>query len=203
MGNRKKKMINAAKIKSGREKRFIIIGSISLFVILLVWGFANAGRFFSQSSVEGRSTEQTELSPRDIRRQPGNDTASGVSNTSGSGGTEEDVVRIKISDLLTKFTYFTYNSDDAVKVKFFGVLDGEGQPHVAFDACDVCYRAKRGYSQQGDRAVCRNCGNRYPIKAIGTENIYGGCWPSFLPVEQRESELIVLTADLDEKSYMF
>ena len=81
--------------------------------------------------------------------------------------------------------------------------DKQGNVHVAFDACDVCYEAKKGYRQNGDVMHCINCGKEFSITSIGVENTVGGCWPSFLPMNSDGNDVVIKIADLESKSYMF
>lgn len=110
---------------------------------------------------------------------------------------------IKTSDLSKKLKYFKTRTTKNAEISFFAALGNDGKPRVAFDACDVCYRSKKGYSQNGDLAVCNNCGNRYPIDSLGTENLYGGCWPSYLHVDIQGNEIIIDRAEIQKKEYMF
>ncbi|MBN2440382.1 MAG: DUF2318 domain-containing protein [Spirochaetales bacterium] len=112
-------------------------------------------------------------------------------------------ITLNKNELTQKGSYFSYTSSKNVEIKYFGLLDKNGQAHVAFDACDVCFRAKKGYAIQGDNAVCRNCGNRYPVSSIGTENQYGGCWPSYLPIEVNGDIINIKIDDLEAHEYMF
>ena len=90
-----------------------------------------------------------------------------------------------------------------VSIRYFAVKDAQGNVHVAFDACDVCYEAKKGYKQDGDVMQCLNCGKTFSITSIGTENTAGGCWPSFLPMNVDGNDVVIKITDLEAKSYMF
>jgi len=114
----------------------------------------------------------------------------------------ETEVRIPISDIITTATFYSYDSN-GVTVRYFAVKDKQGTLHVAFDACDVCYEAKKGYKQVGDVMQCLNCGRQFAITSIGTENTNGGCWPSYLPMKVNGTSVIIKIADLIEKQYMF
>jgi len=114
----------------------------------------------------------------------------------------ETEVRIPISDISTTATFYSYDSN-SVTVRYFAVKDKQGPVHVAFDACDVCYEAKKGYKQNGDLMQCLNCGKTFSITSIGTENTAGGCWPSFLPMNIDGNDVVIKIADLESKSYMF
>jgi len=114
----------------------------------------------------------------------------------------ETEVRIPISDIITTAKFYSYDSN-GVSVRYFAVKDKQGTVHVAFDACDVCYEAKKGYKQNGDVMQCLNCGKTFSITSIGTENTAGGCWPSFLPMNIDGNNVVITIADLEAKSYMF
>lgn len=111
-------------------------------------------------------------------------------------------VGIPLSDISYKPKFYSYDAS-GVKVKYFAVKGSDGDVHVAFDACDVCYREKKGYRQTGEDMQCINCGNRYPINSVGTENIAGGCWPSYLPIKIDNGQIIIEKSDLEQKKWMF
>jgi uncharacterized membrane protein len=90
-----------------------------------------------------------------------------------------------------------------VEIRFFAVRSNDNEIHVAFDACDVCYEEKKGYRQEGIQMTCNNCDKTFPIKAIGSENMKGGCWPSYLPMSIEDDYIIIKISDLEEKKYMF
>ena len=109
---------------------------------------------------------------------------------------------ILISDLSTTAKFYSFESEGAT-IRYFAVKDASGNVHVAFDACDVCYEAKKGYRQNGDVMHCINCGKEFPIASIGTANTAGGCWPSYLPMNIHENTMVITIADLVAKQYMF
>ncbi len=114
----------------------------------------------------------------------------------------DDAIYIPITELSTTASFFEYEGHKAT-IKYFAVLDGEGQVHVAFDACDVCYGAKLGYSQMGSVMVCNNCGNQFAISGIGTENKGGGCWPGFLEATITDTHLVIEPDILEAGSWYF
>ena len=123
-------------------------------------------------------------------------------NSNSAPQQNETEVRIPISDISTTATFYSYDSN-GVTVRYFAVKDTQGTVHVAFDACDVCYEAKKGYKQNGDVMQCLNCGKKFAITSIGTENTAGGCWPSYLPMNIDGNDVVIKIADLEAKSYMF
>jgi len=111
-------------------------------------------------------------------------------------------IKIPLSEIDGTADFYSYDSD-GVEIKYFTVKGSDGEVRVAMDACDVCYHAKKGYTQVGDVMRCINCGLEYSISGIGTENIKGGCWPSFLPKTSNEDYVVIKISDLESKKFMF
>jgi hypothetical protein len=77
-------------------------------------------------------------------------------------------------------------------IEFFVLKSQDGVVRAAFNACDVCYGAKQGYTQDGDHMVCNNCGRRFPADQINV--VHGGCNPSPL-TRVVEGDQLVIPAD--------
>ena len=114
----------------------------------------------------------------------------------------ETEIFIPVSNLSTTAKFYSFESE-GVTIRYFAVKDVSGNVHVAFDACDVCYEAKKGYRQNGDVMHCINCGKEFPITSIGTDNTAGGCWPSYLPMHIDENTVVLKITDLVAKQFMF
>jgi uncharacterized membrane protein len=123
-------------------------------------------------------------------------------NNNPSPQQNETEVRIPLTEITTTASFYSYDSD-GVTIRYFAVKDTQGTVHVAFDACDVCYEAKKGYKQDGAQMQCLNCGQQFAITSIGTENIAGGCWPSFLNRSIDGNDIVIKIADLEAKRFMF
>ena len=65
----------------------------------------------------------------------------------------ETEVLIPLADLTTTAKFYSFESE-GVTIRYFAVKDSVGNIHVAIDACDVCYEAKKGYKQVGDIMHC-------------------------------------------------
>ena len=100
----------------------------------------------------------------------------GITGNAISGNANQEGIQIPLSEITENAKWYEYDSN-GLTIRFFAVKASDGSIKTGFDACDVCYSSKKGYSQDGDYMVCNNCGNRYPIDGLGTENKRpGGCW---------------------------
>ena len=158
------------------KKKMVLISVVTLVVILFLGGCTG--------TTQNKNNSNTNTGYNSVPQQ------------------NETEVRIPISDIITTAKFYSYDSN-GVSVRYFAVKDKQGTVHVAFDACDVCYEAKKGYKQNGDVMQCLNCGKTFSITSIGTENTAGGCWPSFLPMNIDGNNVVITIADLEAKSYMF
>ncbi|MHA1966955.1 MAG: DUF2318 domain-containing protein [Candidatus Hodarchaeales archaeon] len=113
-----------------------------------------------------------------------------------------DELVLSLSSLGTKANFYKYSAN-GVEIHFFAVLGTDSEPHVAFDACDSCYSEKLGYAQNDVLMVCRNCGNTFLIDGIGTVNLQGGCWPSYLPITINDDEIRINILDVEQGRYLF
>jgi uncharacterized membrane protein len=105
----------------------------------------------------------------------------------------------KVSDGKAHF----YRIDDGGKaIGFFVVKGSDGALHTAFDACDVCYQEKKGYVQDGDFMICKNCNKKFAVVRIGPHAI-GGCNPSYLPHLQSAGNIVISINDLKTGARFF
>ncbi len=116
--------------------------------------------------------------------------------------TGTSAVTIPISDITNSAQFHTYNAN-GVAVRYFLARGSDGQVHIAADACDVCYDNKKGYRQTDDVMTCNNCGQAFAINSIGTDNVAGGCWPSYIPMSINSGDVVIQNSALGAKRYMF
>lgn len=120
-----------------------------------------------------------------------------ITNPSVNPSGVDGFVSIPLSEITTEAKWYEYDSKGA-KIRFFALKANDGTVKTAFDACDVCYTEKKGYRQEGSYMVCNNCGNRYPIDGLGTENkTPGGCWPGYLSNTIEGDNIIIQKSDLE------
>ena len=117
--------------------------------------------------------------------------------------TKDGTVEFALKNLSQKAVFYSFKTSRGNKVTFFALLDRQDTPHVAFNACDVCYEAKRGYTVTSESSICNNCKNQYPTRFIGTKNLSGGCWPSYIPIKITDNKVVIEVSDLEKKAYLF
>jgi len=98
-----------------------------------------------------------------------------------------------------KAHYFQHKIGD-LTIRYFVVKSADGVLRAAFDACDVCWPAGKGYAQDGDFMVCRNCGQRFHSTKVN--EVKGGCNPAPLERRVENGKLIIRVSDiLEGKTY--
>jgi len=98
----------------------------------------------------------------------------------------------KLADGKARFYKFV---DGGKEISFFAVKAQDGSYKLAFDACDACYKSKKGYEQQGDKMNCKNCNQKFAIGRLGP-NASGGCNPGYLPHQLSGGNIIIKADDL-------
>lgn len=105
------------------------------------------------------------------------------------------VVTIAVSRLTDGKAHFYKLADGGKEITFFAVKAADGSYKTAFDACDSCYKAKKGYEQQADKMNCKNCNQKFAINRLGP-NATGGCNPGYLPHQSSGSSIAIKADDL-------
>ena len=92
-----------------------------------------------------------------------------------------------------KAHHYTYMHEGR-PIEFFVLKSKDGVVRAAFNACDVCFLSKKGYTQDGDEMVCNNCGRRFPADQIN--DVHGGCNPSPLSRIVEGDTLVIQVEDI-------
>ncbi|MDF1524878.1 MAG: DUF2318 domain-containing protein [bacterium] len=101
-----------------------------------------------------------------------------------------------------KARYYSYKTPQGLAIRYFLLKSSDGVIRAAFDACDTCWAAGKGYRQEGDFMVCNNCGLRF--SSVKINEIKGGCNPAPLTRETRGDKIIVKVKDIiDQGSFYF
>jgi uncharacterized membrane protein len=114
---------------------------------------------------------------------PADSTASGTQITYPAGQFDDG-----------KAQHFRYSADDGITIKYFVLESSDGVIRAAFDACDVCWRAGKGYYQSGDVMVCRNCGREFA--SVLVNEVKGGCNPAPLRRKLDGDKVVIEIADI-------
>jgi len=114
---------------------------------------------------------------------------------------EDGAVRLPLATFDDeKAHYYTY-VHAGEPIEFFVLKSNDGIVRAAFNACDVCFEAQKGYSQDGDYMVCNNCGQRFPSDQIN--EVRGGCNPSPLDRSVEGDTLIIRVDDIVQGQIYF
>lgn len=111
----------------------------------------------------------------------------------------EDLI-INTADITEKATFYPVESD-GTRMEVLAVKAPDGTIRTAFNTCQVCYDSGRGYyKQSGDKLVCQNCGNQFPMSSVEIET--GGCnpWPIFDESKTVTDESITIPASFLKES---
>jgi uncharacterized membrane protein len=91
--------------------------------------------------------------------------------------------------------------DGNMTIRYFILKSSDGVIRAAFDACDVCWPAGKGYYQDGDVMVCRNCGRRFA--SVLVNEVKGGCNPAPLNRNLENDKLIIQVKDIQQGRQYF
>ena len=103
-------------------------------------------------------------------------------------------ITIDVSELAkVNSRHYRYKEGGKV-VKFFIVRDGQGTVRAALDACDVCWKAGKGYALKDKAMLCVNCGMMFPLARIGA--VSGGCNPHPFRFNVENDSVVIATQEL-------
>jgi uncharacterized membrane protein len=113
--------------------------------------------------------------------------SAGVVSTGGS-------VKIPLTALASGKALFLVAEFGGRQFHYFALRSSDGVYRAAFDACDVCFRANRGYRQEGELMVCNQCGQSFP--GVKINEVRGGCNPAPLARQVLGRYLVIRKADI-------
>jgi len=111
------------------------------------------------------------------------------------------VVSLPMADFSDGQAHFYKHAAGGKDISFFVVKSADGVIRAAFDACDVCYPEKKGYEQDGDFMVCKNCGRRFHSNQINV--VQGGCNPSPLARTEEGGNVLIKVSDIEAGASYF
>ncbi len=149
-----------------KPKNILILSGIAFLAFLILGGIWAAKISKNLPTQEKSESSQTPAGP--AIEQP--KSLSEVKSIEAQNG----IVNIDASEISDTAQFYTFISN-GTDIKFFVLKSSDGKIRAAFDACQVCYSRKLGYSQEGDQMICKNCGNIFLAVKISEEK--GGCNP--------------------------
>lgn len=99
-----------------------------------------------------------------------------------------------------KARYYRYQAESGA-IDFFLVQSQDGVIRAAFDSCDVCYKERKGYRQEGQEMVCNNCDQRFKTNLVNV--VKGGCNPAPLNRQKVDGEVVITVADIEKGAGYF
>jgi uncharacterized membrane protein len=111
-------------------------------------------------------------------------------------------VTIAVAKLADGKAHFYKLEEGGKEISFFAVKATDGSYKTAFDACDACYKSKKGYEQAGDKMNCKNCNQKFAIDRLGP-NATGGCNPGYLPHQLSGATITIKAADIKNGARYF
>jgi len=100
-----------------------------------------------------------------------------------------------------KAKYYSYKTPQGLDIRYFLLKSSDGVIRAAFDSCDTCWSAGKGYRQEGDFMVCNNCGLRFA--SVKINEIKGGCNPAPLTRATRGNQIVVKVKDIIEQGSFY
>jgi uncharacterized membrane protein len=165
-----------------RKKKKDIISFFSMIIIIGVI----LGAYYLMSGDGGEGS-------------PDNFNRANALETKAISGTNE--VQIPISNVDDGLAHFYYYDSGGVRVQYFVLKSSDGVIRAAFDTCDVCYDAKKGYHQEDNLMVCNNCGQEFESTRINIEK--GGCNPAPLNRSENGDNLVININDIESGKWYF
>ena len=123
------------------------------------------------------------------------------SNFATGMSVEGNEVLIPIKAVNDGKAHFYSIDADGKEVRFFVLKSSDGVMRAALDACDICYKAGKGYSQDGEYMVCDNCGLKFHSNKIN--DVKGGCNPVPVNRVERDGQVVLSLNELKSNASYF
>lgn len=97
--------------------------------------------------------------------------------------------------------FYRYVTAVGHEIRFFVLKSPDGVVRAAFDACDFCFRERRGFRQVGDNLICNKCGQASLSQHVNV--LKGECNPAPLERTVESDRVIVRAAALEQGGSYF
>jgi uncharacterized membrane protein len=104
-------------------------------------------------------------------------------------------VHLEVGDLEAgDVRFYRFLNSGNQEIKFFIARDRNSDLQIAFDANEICYKLKRGYTPSGDWVVCNKCDKAFRIEEINAGG--GGCKPVPVKFTQVADQVVLEEGDI-------
>ncbi len=114
---------------------------------------------------------------------------------------QDGTVRFAASDFSDGKARFYRIQGQSGLIDFFVVRSQDGVIRAAFDTCDVCYRERKGYRQEGNDMVCNNCDQHFRTDLVNV--VKGGCNPAPLHRQVNNDKVVIAMNDIEQGAGYF
>lgn len=115
--------------------------------------------------------------------------------------TGEDVALAMATFADGQARFYRYVTATGQETRFFIVKSRDGAVHAALDACDSCFRDRRGFRQAGDHLICNRCGRAVLPQHVNV--LRGGCNPLSVDHTVEGERVIIRAAVLEQGGSYF
>jgi uncharacterized membrane protein len=164
-------------------------GSVAILAAVLII----AGVLFTMNQQPGQPSGTSVAAPANPNPAT-NVSSAGVQTRYTPVQAADGVVHWPVTTFDDGQAYYYSFVDAGKSIDFFVLKSSDGVIRAAFDACDVCFPARRGYRQEGDLMVCNNCGQQF--QSIKINEIRGGCNPAPLERTVEGTDLVIRVPDI-------
>jgi uncharacterized membrane protein len=111
-------------------------------------------------------------------------------------------IRIPVADVNSGHAkFFEYTASNSKAVRFFVIKSSDGVYRAAADACELCFRDKKGFHQEGEDMVCNKCGRHFRSTKLNV--VTGNCSPEGIPRKIEGKTIVIAAGDLEARSVLF
>lgn len=190
----------AAKTQSTNHTLLIVGGIVAILASVLIGGAMLLA--LSQGAGKSGNVSAAPANPNPVSTTSGASGA-GAASSSSPATVKTRYTAVQAADGAVRLPATTFDDGKArfysfvsgsKSIDFFVLKSSDGIVRVAFDACDVCWPAHKGYRQQGDLMICNNCGRQFP--SVQINEVQGGCNPAPLIRAVDGTDLVIRAADI-------
>lgn len=189
--------------KRGRTKTLVGVVLFTLAAVVIYGAFNSSGNSTTATTafVVKPAPDVSAASPPPPQQEQPPASSQGVDHSRTANAREPQVV-IPVADLQDgKARFFNYTTADKAQMRFFAIRSSDGVYRAALDACDVCYREKKGYTQDGDDMVCKKCGQRFQSALVN--DVTGGCNLVAIARSVAGDKLVIKSSELESRKAFF